>query len=62
METLILLRELGLDPASPQARKAMGLVRDKSDWGPHHGHSRMRDVRTHDRSTIMQPLKGSLVT
>ncbi len=39
METLMLLRELGLDPASPQARKAIGLVRDKSDWGPHHGHS-----------------------
>jgi hypothetical protein len=33
METLLLLRELGLDPASPQARKAIGLVRDKSDWG-----------------------------
>ena len=39
METLVLLRELGLDPASPQARKAIGLVRDKSDWGPHQGHS-----------------------
>ena len=39
METLMLLRELGLDPAGPQARKAIGLVRDKSNWGPHHGHS-----------------------
>ncbi len=39
METLMLLRELGLDPASPQSRKAIGLVREKSDWGPHHGHS-----------------------
>jgi len=39
METLMLLRELGLDPASPQARKAIGLVRDKSEWGPYHGHS-----------------------
>ena len=39
METLMLLRELGLDPASPQARKTIGLVRDKSDWGPYHGHS-----------------------
>lgn len=39
METLMLLRELGLDPASPQARKAISLVRDKSDWGPYHGHS-----------------------
>jgi hypothetical protein len=39
METLMLLRELGLDPASPQARKAIELVREKSDWGPYHGHS-----------------------
>jgi hypothetical protein len=39
METLMLLRELGLDPESPQARKAIALVRDKSDWGPYHGHS-----------------------
>src|SRR2546425_3768412 len=39
METLTLLRELGLDPASEQARNAIGLVRDKSTWGPHHGDS-----------------------
>lgn len=39
METLMLLRELGLDPTSPQARRAIDLVRDRSDWGPHHGHS-----------------------
>jgi len=39
METLMLLREMGLDPANPQARKAIDLVRDKSDWGPEHGHS-----------------------
>jgi hypothetical protein len=39
METLMLLRELGLDPACPQARKAIGLVREKSEWGPYHGHS-----------------------
>lgn len=39
METLMLLRELGLDPASRQARKAIGLVRDRSDWGSYHGHS-----------------------
>ena len=39
METLMLLRELGLDPASPQARRAIGLVREKSNWGPHHHHS-----------------------
>ena len=36
METLVLLRELGLDPASEQARNAIRLVRDKSTWGPHH--------------------------
>ena len=39
METLMLLRELGLDPASPPARQAIGRVRDRSDWGPEHGHS-----------------------
>jgi hypothetical protein len=39
METLRLLRELGTDPASPQARKAIGLVGDKVDWGPDHGHA-----------------------
>ena len=39
METLMLLRELGLDPASPPARKAIGMVCDNSDWGPYHGHS-----------------------
>ncbi len=37
METLMLLRELGLDPASPQARNAISLVRDKSNWGPCRG-------------------------
>jgi hypothetical protein len=39
LETLMLLRELGLDPASEPARHAIGLVRDKSTWGPHHGDS-----------------------
>ena len=39
METLMLLRELGLDPASAQARKAIGLVRERSNWGPYHGHA-----------------------
>lgn len=39
METLMLLRELGLDPESPEARKAIDLVCDKSDWGPHQGNS-----------------------
>ena len=39
LETLALLRELGLDPGSPQARNAIDLVREKSNWGPYHGHS-----------------------
>jgi hypothetical protein len=39
METLMLLRELGLDPASERARSAIERVRDKSHWGPHHGNS-----------------------
>jgi hypothetical protein len=39
LETLVLLRELGLDPASKQARRAVSRVREKSDWGPYHGHS-----------------------
>jgi hypothetical protein len=39
METLMLLREMGLDPASPEARKAIALVREKSDWGPEFSHS-----------------------
>jgi hypothetical protein len=32
MHVLWLLRLLGLDPASPQARRALGLVRDKVTW------------------------------
>jgi hypothetical protein len=39
METLMQLRELGLDRDSPQAGHAIGQVRDKSNWGPYHGHS-----------------------
>lgn len=34
METLMLLRDLGLDPTSERARRAIGLVRDRSTWGP----------------------------
>ena len=30
--TLLLLRDMGLDPASDQARRAVGLVRDNSRW------------------------------
>jgi hypothetical protein len=37
METLMLLRDLGLDPGSPQAKRAIARVRSGSDWGPHHG-------------------------
>jgi hypothetical protein len=33
-DTLLLLRDLGLDPASERARKAIELVREKSTWGP----------------------------
>jgi hypothetical protein len=32
MHALSLLRELGLDPASPEARRAVGLVRDHVHW------------------------------
>jgi hypothetical protein len=33
-DTLLLLRDLGLDPASERARRAIALVRDNSTWGP----------------------------
>jgi hypothetical protein len=39
METLMLLRELGLDPTSAQSRKAIDLVCAGSNWGPYHGHA-----------------------
>jgi hypothetical protein len=39
LETLMLLRELGLHPASPPARQAIARVREKSNWGPGFGHS-----------------------
>src|SRR5512142_920031 len=32
MHVLMLLRDFGLDPASPQARRAVGLVRDHVTW------------------------------
>jgi hypothetical protein len=32
MHALMLLREMGLDPASDQARRAVGLVRDRVTW------------------------------
>jgi hypothetical protein len=36
---LLLLRDMGLDPTSEQARKAVGMVRDKVTWGEEHGNS-----------------------
>lgn len=33
-DTLMLLRELGVDPAGERVRRAIGLVRDRSTWGP----------------------------
>jgi hypothetical protein len=33
-DSLLLLRDLGLDPNSEPARRAVGLVREKSTWGP----------------------------
>ncbi len=35
--TLLLLRSMGLDPASEPARRAVGLVRDRVTWGPEFG-------------------------
>ncbi len=37
--TLLLLRDLGLDPAGERARRAIGLVRDRCTWGPEFGDS-----------------------
>ncbi len=39
METLMLLREFGLNPDSPQARRAIDLVQSGSEWGPYHDHA-----------------------
>ncbi len=39
METLVLLRAMGLDPAGDPARRAIDRVREGSDWGPHFGHA-----------------------
>ena len=38
-DTLLLLRDLGLDPTSERARRAIGLVRDNCTWGPEFGDS-----------------------
>ncbi len=37
--TLLYLRDLGLDPATPRARTAIDLVRDNVTWGPEFGDS-----------------------
>jgi hypothetical protein len=39
MYTLVFLRDLGLDPASPRARTAIDRVRDGVTWGPGFGDS-----------------------
>jgi len=39
MWTLVLLRDLGLDPTSLEARSAIDLVRRKVTWGPEFGNS-----------------------
>ena len=39
MYTLVFLRDLGIDPASAPAQKAIALVREKVTWGPHFGNS-----------------------
>lgn len=36
---LVLLRDLGIDPASERAESAVGLVRDRVTWGPEFGDS-----------------------
>jgi hypothetical protein len=35
--TMVLLRDMGLDPESAPARKAVGLLRDRVTWGPEFG-------------------------
>src|SRR5262252_8360058 len=37
--TLLFLRDLGIEPASPRVRTAMGLVRSNVTWGPEFGDS-----------------------
>jgi hypothetical protein len=36
-DTVLLLKDLGLDPTSERARRAIGLVRDHCIWGPQFG-------------------------
>ena len=39
MDTLQLLRDLGVDPASDRVRRAISLVRDQCTWGAEFGES-----------------------
>src|SRR5690348_8996092 len=39
MYTLVSLRDLGVDPSSAQAQRAIGLVRSEVTWGPGFGDS-----------------------
>ena len=39
-DALVLLKDLGLDPTSEQARRAIGLVRENFTWGPEFGDTR----------------------
>src|SRR6478609_7795484 len=39
LDTLQLLRDIGVDPASEPVRKAIGLVRDRCTWGAEFGDS-----------------------
>src|SRR5678815_4285801 len=39
MYTLLFLRDLGLDPTSARATRAIELVRSNVTWGPEFGHS-----------------------
>ena len=39
MYTLLWLRDLGVDPISPRARRAIDLVRENVTWGPEFGNS-----------------------
>jgi hypothetical protein len=39
MYTLVFLRDLGVEPASPRVRAAIDLVRDRVTWGPYFGDS-----------------------
>ena len=39
MYSLVFLRDLGIDPASPRARHAIALVRERVTWGPEFGDS-----------------------